>query len=92
MLNAARLNVGLESVAVSERAYQQALAYAVDRVQGKPPGCREESVSIIRHPDVRRMLLSMRSQIEAMRGLAYIIAASKDLAEHHPDATLRAQR
>ena len=94
MMNEARLNVGLESVAVSERAYQQALAYARERVQGKPVGAEEGegSLPIMYHPDVSRMLLAMRSQVEAMRGLAYIIAASQDLAEHHPDPSVRAER
>ncbi|HCE6396347.1 MULTISPECIES: acyl-CoA dehydrogenase [Pseudomonas aeruginosa group] len=92
MMNAARFNVGLEGVALSERAYQQALAYARERVQGKPAEGGEESVAIIHHPDVRRMLMSMRSQTEAMRALAYLIASAQDLAERHPDAETRRER
>ncbi|MFA9215860.1 MAG: acyl-CoA dehydrogenase [Sphingomonadaceae bacterium] len=92
MMNAARLNVGQEGTAVGERAFQQARAYARERVQGKAIGGANESVAIIRHPDVRRMLLSMRSQIEAMRALAYLIAGAQDLAARHPDAAVRKER
>lgn len=91
MMNAARFNVGLEGVALSERAYQQALAYARERVQGRAPGDKEPG-PIIRHPDVRRMLLSMRSQTEAMRALAYLIASAHDLSEGHPDKEVRRER
>ncbi len=87
MMNEARLKVGLQGLAIADRAYQQALAYARDRVQGRPAGAKGgERVSIIHHPDVRRMLLSMKSQVEAMRGLCYTTAAAMDLAKHHPDA------
>lgn len=92
MMNEARFNVGMESVAVSERAYQQALIYARERVQGKRAEGGEESVPIIHHPDVRRMLLAMRSQTEAMRALGYLIAGARDLAEKHPDAQVRRER
>jgi alkylation response protein AidB-like acyl-CoA dehydrogenase len=90
MMNHARLGVGLEGVAISERAYQAALAYAKDRVQGHAPG-HQGRVSIIHHPDVRRMLLSMKSHIEAMRAVAYVTGACLDHAHHHPDADSRAR-
>ncbi len=87
MMNHARLAVGLEGVAVAERAYQHALEYAKTRVQGREVGQRSgDRVTIIHHPDVRRMLMSMKSQIEAMRALAYLAAATLDKAKHHPDA------
>jgi alkylation response protein AidB-like acyl-CoA dehydrogenase len=87
MMNHARLAVGLEGVAVAERAYQHALEYAKTRVQGREVGQRSgDRVTIIHHPDVRRMLMHMKSQIEAMRALAYLAAATLDKAKHHPDA------
>jgi len=90
MMNHARLNVGLEGVAVAERAYQGALAYAKERVQGRPPGLKAgERVSIVNHPDVRRMLMSMKAQVEAMRALAYFTAAAMDQAGRHPDSAER---
>ncbi|WP_213778770.1 acyl-CoA dehydrogenase [Caballeronia sp. dw_276] len=91
MMNAARFAVGLQGVAVSERAYQKAVAFAKDRVQSRPvDGSAKQPVSIIHHPDVRRMLLTMRSLTEASRALAYVAAAHCDLAHHHPDETERA--
>ena len=84
MMNHARLNVGLEGVAVAEAAYQKAVAYARTRVQGKPIGGSERA-SIIHHPDVRRMLMDMKARTEAMRALAYVTAACMDRARHHPD-------
>jgi hypothetical protein len=87
MMNHARLGVGLEGVAVAERAYQHAREYAKIRVQGRAVGQRGgDRVTIIHHPDVRRMLMSMKAQIEAMRALAYMAAATLDKAKHHPDA------
>jgi alkylation response protein AidB-like acyl-CoA dehydrogenase len=87
MMNHARLGVGLEGVAVAERAYQHALDYARTRVQGRAIGQRGgDRVTIIHHPDVRRMLMDMRSRIEAMRALAYLSAAMLDKAKRHPDA------
>jgi alkylation response protein AidB-like acyl-CoA dehydrogenase len=80
MMNHARLGVGLEGLAVSERAYQQAASYAKERVQGAAPGHKERG-PIIRHPDVRRMLMLMRSTNEAMRAIAYVTGA--DLDRHH---------
>jgi alkylation response protein AidB-like acyl-CoA dehydrogenase len=90
MMNHARLNVGLEGVAIAERAYQAARAYARERVQGRPAGLKAgERVTILHHPDVRRMLMSMKSQVEAMRALAYFTAAAMDKAVRHPDAAER---
>ncbi len=86
MMNHARLAVGVEGVAVAERAYQHALEYAKTRVQGREIGQRGgDRVTIIHHPDVRRMLMSMRAQTEAMRALAYFAAATLDKARRHPD-------
>lgn len=90
MMNHARLGVGLEGVAIAERAYQQALGYARERVQGSVPG-ETGRAPIIRHADVRRMLLTMKAYIEAMRSLAYVTAADLDLANRHPDAAVRAR-
>ncbi len=84
MMNHARLNVGGQGVAVSDRAYQQAAAYAKDRVQGQAPGDREKG-SIIRHPDVRRMLMVMRSLTEASRALCYVTSSAFDHAHHAVD-------
>lgn len=90
MMNEARLKVGLEGLGIAERAYQQAAAYARERVQGRPHGAREgERATIIAHPDVRRMLLTMKSQIEAMRALCYVTAMHMDLARRHPNAEVR---
>ena len=89
MMNHARLGVGLEGVAVSERAYQRALAYAKDRVQGKVAGVAGRA-PIIGHADVRRMLFTMKAYIEAMRSLAYVTAADLDLSHKHPDPAVRA--
>ncbi|WP_158938334.1 acyl-CoA dehydrogenase [Burkholderia sp. S171] len=91
MMNAARFAVGLQGVAVSERAYQKAVAFAKDRVQSRPvDGSAKQPVSIIHHPDVRRMLLTMRALTEASRSLAYVAAAHCDLAHHHADEAARA--
>ncbi|HQW35173.1 MAG TPA: acyl-CoA dehydrogenase C-terminal domain-containing protein [Thermoflexales bacterium] len=89
MMNAARFSVGIEGIAMAERAYQKAAQYAKERVQGRDIGGGKESVAIINHPDVRRMLMLIRSQNEAMRSLAYVVAASSDLAAKHPDANER---
>ena len=86
MMNYARLSVGLEGVAIAERSYQQALAYAHERRQGRAPGApATESSAIVDHPDVRRMLLDMRSTTSAMRGLAYRNAEAIDRASHGSD-------
>jgi alkylation response protein AidB-like acyl-CoA dehydrogenase len=90
MMNHARQAVGLQGLAIAERAYQQALNYARERVQGKPLGWTGNGpAGIVHHPDVRRMLLSMKSRIEAMRGILYTAAAAVDLAHAHPDAAER---
>ncbi|KAB2926586.1 MAG: acyl-CoA dehydrogenase [Dechloromonas sp.] len=90
MMNAARFNVGLEGLGDAERAYQRAVVYAKERVQGTELGVKGgPKVPIIKHPDVRRMLLSMRSRIEAMRALAYVVAAAQDNAHHNPDEAAR---
>jgi hypothetical protein len=91
MMNAARHAVGLEGVALAERAYQRALEHARERVQGQPPGPPGDTPApIIEHPDVKRMLMQIRSYVEAMRALAYVLAAAFDVAEHHPDLQRRA--
>ena len=90
MMNNARLNVGLQGVAVAERAYQHAVAYAKERVQSAPvDGSGSESATIIQHPDVRRMLMSMRAQTEAMRAIAYYTNSALDRSRHHDDAEIR---
>ena len=91
MMNAARLNVGLQGVAIAERAYQQARDFARIRVQGRPLGTAPnvEAPPIIYHPDVRRMLLWMRAATEAMRALAYYAAAMIDRCRRHPEAAAR---
>ena len=88
MMNSARLGVGLEGVSIAERAYQHALAYAADRVQGRVPG-QKASVAIIEHPDVRRMLLTMKAEIEAMRAVAYVAAGHLDQAARRLTANSR---
>ena len=80
MMNAARFAVGLEGVAIAERAFQRALAFAKERLQGRDLVAGGKAVPIIRHPDVRRMLMLMKSQTEAMRALAYTTAAAMDFA------------
>ncbi|MFQ5523950.1 MAG: acyl-CoA dehydrogenase [Acidimicrobiia bacterium] len=92
MMNAARIAVGMEGMAISERAYQKALAYAKERLQGRPIGApATESVPIIQHPDVRRMLLTMKAYTEAMRSLLYITAQEADYAFHGEDDGVRAR-
>ncbi len=87
-MNNARLTVGLEGLGLSERAYQQAISYARERTQGTQIGTREPAV-IADHPDVRRMLLTMKSGVEAMRALLYLNAKSIDEAHYHPDEQAR---
>ncbi|WP_050465326.1 acyl-CoA dehydrogenase [Herbaspirillum autotrophicum] len=89
MMNAARFAVGLQGISVAERAYQKAAAYARDRVQSRDLAGSPGPVSIIHQPDVRRMLMSMRAQIEAARALAYVAAAASDTGHHHADAATR---
>jgi alkylation response protein AidB-like acyl-CoA dehydrogenase len=88
MMNSARLNVGLEGVAVGEAALQAGVAYAKERKQGSIPG-EKGSVAIIRHPDVQRMLLTMAANVQAARAICYACGAAADLAEHHPDEAAR---
>jgi alkylation response protein AidB-like acyl-CoA dehydrogenase len=93
MMNQARFSVGMEGVGLSERAYQRAVAYARDRVQGKAPGVEQNAKAgpIIDHPDIRRMLMTMRAYTEAMRAIGYVTAAGLDNARHSPDTAARAQ-
>ena len=92
MMNSARYAVGVQGIAVSERAYQHAVQYARDRVQSRPvDGSIKASAAIIHHPDVRRMLMTMRATTEGCRALALVAAAAYDAAHHHPDATTREQ-
>jgi 3-(methylthio)propanoyl-CoA dehydrogenase len=97
MMNEARQKVGIQGLAIAERAYQQAREYAKERVQGrlaasKSGGAAGGAVAIIHHPDVRRMLMTMKSQIEAMRAFAYVMAADMDRAHRDPDAAERVRR
>lgn len=88
MMNHARLGVGVEGMSVSERAYQKAVEYARDRVQSRAVGSPDPAgVAIIKHPDIRRMLMTMRAQIEAQRALAFYTAAALDRASRHPVAS-----
>ena len=91
MMNAARYAVGVQGIAVSERAYQQAAAFAKERVQSRPvDGSVAGSATIVHHPDVRRMLMTMRALTEGCRAMALVAAAAYDAAHHHPDAAVRA--
>jgi len=89
MMNAARFAVGMQGISVAERAYQKAVSYARDRVQSRDLAGSAGPVAIIHHPDVKRMLMSMRSQVEASRALSYVTAAAFDGAHHHPDEATR---
>ena len=89
MMNNARHGVGLQGLSISERSFQQALAYAKDRVQGNPAGSEVAHATIIEHPDVKRMLMLMKSNTEAMRALCFWHAASMDLAEKSEDDAAR---
>jgi len=86
MMNAARLQVGNQGVAIAERAYQQALAYAVERRQGRSAWTGEISAPIFDHPDIRRMLMLMKARIEAARAICLATAVAADLSEASPDA------
>ena len=91
MMNTARLAVGLEGYAVAERAFQQAAQWARTRVQGRPPvAAGSAPATIIHHPDVKRMMLGMKSGVEAMRALTLYAACQLDLARYADDADLRA--
>jgi hypothetical protein len=89
MMNAARFGVGMQGIGLAERAYQQAVAFAKERVQSRAVEGSAGPVAIINHPDVRRMLMSMRAQTEAARALAYVGAGLSDLAHSHPDEATR---
>jgi hypothetical protein len=89
MMNNARLSVGLEGLAVGHRAYQQAVAYANERRQGKAPGAAADA-PIVEHADVRRMLLTMKAHLEALRGIAFLNAEGIDLARAGADEAVRA--
>ena len=92
MMNAARYGVGVQGIGIAERSYQQAVAFARDRVQSRPvDGSAPASVSIIHHPDVRRMLMTMRALTEGCRAMASVAASAFDAAHQHPDADTRKQ-
>ena len=91
MMNNARLSVGLQGLGIAERAYQMARDYALTRVQGRPIGASESNTPIIGHPDVRRMLMTIRAQSEAMRALAYFTAGALDRSKHQGDPAAREQ-
>jgi len=90
MMNAARYGVGVQGIAIAERAYQKAASFARDRVQSRPvDGSINASAPIIHHPDVRRMLMTMRAYVQGCRALASVAASAFDVAHHHPDAQAR---
>ena len=92
MMNSARYAVGMQGIAIAERAYQHAVAYAKERVQSRPvDGSINTSASIIHHPDVKRMLMTMRAYTEGCRAMSSVAAAAYDAAHHHPDADARKQ-
>ncbi|MEY4757696.1 MAG: hypothetical protein RJA34_2594 [Pseudomonadota bacterium] len=92
MMNAARYAVGVQGIAVADRAYQKAAQFARDRVQSRPvDGSLPSSGPIIHHPDVKRMLMTMRAYTEGARAMASVAAAAFDTAHHHPDADTRKQ-
>ena len=92
MMNAARYAVGVQGIAVAEMAYQKAAQFAKDRVQSRPvDGSLPGSAAIINHPDVRRMLMTMRAYTEGCRSLAFVAAAAFDASHHHADAEVRKQ-
>jgi 3-(methylthio)propanoyl-CoA dehydrogenase len=92
MMNAARYGVGVQGIAIAERSYQKAVQYAKDRVQSRPvDGSMPGSAAIIHHPDVRRMLMTMRAYTEGCRAMAAGAAAAFDAAHHHPDSEVRKQ-
>jgi 3-(methylthio)propanoyl-CoA dehydrogenase len=92
MMNAARYAVGVQGIAIAERAYQKAVGYAKDRVQSRPvDGSLSAAAPIIHHPDVKRMLMTMRASTEGCRAMASVAAAAYDAAHHHPEAETRKQ-
>lgn len=92
MMNSARYAVGMQGIAIAERSYQQAVLFAKDRVQSRPvDGSIQASAPIIHHPDVKRMLMTMRAYTEGCRAMASVAAAAYDASHHHPDAEVRKQ-
>lgn len=91
MMNAARLSVGMQGVAVAERAYQQSLAFACNRIQGRAIGVTDRDSAIIEFPDVRRMLMTQKATIAALRRLMMLNAVNVDISTHHPDERTRAR-
>ena len=92
MMNAARYAVGMQGIAVAERSYQQAVAFSKDRIQSRPvDGSLPDSGPIIHHPDIKRMLMTMRAYTEGCRAMASVAAAAFDAAHHHPDEATRKQ-
>ncbi len=92
MMNAARFGVGVQGIAIAERAYQKAVSFAKDRVQSRPvDGSFPTSAAIIHHPDVKRMLMTMRAYVEGCRAMATVAAAAYDASHHHVDAEVRKQ-
>ncbi|MEO7887847.1 MAG: acyl-CoA dehydrogenase, partial [Polaromonas sp.] len=92
MMNSARYAVGIQGIAIAERAYQKAVAFSKDRVQSRPvDGSIKASAPIIHHPDVKRMLMTMRAYVEGCRAMASVAAAAYDASHHHPDADVRKQ-
>ncbi|MDP3169394.1 MAG: acyl-CoA dehydrogenase [Polaromonas sp.] len=92
MMNSARYAVGMQGIAIAERAYQKAVTFAKDRVQSRPvDGSINASAPIIHHPDVKRMLMTMRAYTEGCRAMASVAAAAYDASHHHPDAEVRKQ-
>ena len=92
MMNSARYAVGMQGIAIAERAYQKAVTFAKDRVQSRPvDGSINASAPIIHHPDVKRMLMTMRAYTEGCRAMASVAAAANDASHHHPDADVRKQ-
>jgi len=90
MMNAARYAVGVQGISIAERAYQKAVTFSRERVQSRPvDGSMKTSAPIIHHPDVRRMLMTMRAYIEGCRAMASVAAAAYDASHHHPDADAR---
>ncbi len=92
MMNAARYAVGVQGIAIAQRAYQKAVSFAKDRVQSRPvDGSIQASAPIIHHPDVKRMLMTMRAYTEGCRAMASVAAAAYDAAHHHPEVDVRKQ-
>ena len=93
MMNAARYAVGVQGISIAERSYQHAVNYARERVQSRPvDGSAKEAVAIIQHPDIKRMLMTMRAYTEGARALSSVSAAAFDAAHHHPDAAVREEQ